>query len=156
MRYVASFFILMSLFAPAAVFADPAIGVTSAWISEAPPMLKVHAGYLVIENHADDDVILLSASSNAYERIEFHFSDIIDGMASMKIQESITIPAGTRFEFSPGGYHLMLINNHNPLRAGDHVSVSLEFNRKITIDINMTVRKPGNYQQQQQHHHHKH
>lgn len=153
MRYAASFFILMSLFAPVSVFADPAIEVTSAWISEAPPILKVHAGYLVIENHADEDVVLLSASSNAYERIEFHFSDIIDGMASMKKQESITIPAGTRFEFSPGGYHLMLMNNHQPLRAGDHVSVSLEFNRKITMDISMTVRKPGN---NQQHHHHKH
>ncbi len=153
MRYAAPFFILMSLFAPAAVFADPAIEVTSAWISEAPPILKVHAGYLVIENHADEDVVLLSASSNAYERVEFHFSDIIDGMASMKKKESITIPAGTRFEFSPGGYHLMLMNNHQPLRAGDHVSVSLEFNRKITMDISMTVRKPGN---NQQHHHHKH
>ncbi len=153
MRYAASFFILMSLFAPASVFADPAIEVTSAWISEAPPILKVHAGYLVIENHADEDVVLLSASSNAYERIEFHFSDIIDGMASMKKQESITIPAGARFEFSPGGYHLMLMNNHQPLRAGDHVSVNLEFNRKITMDISMTVRKPGN---NQQHHHHKH
>jgi copper(I)-binding protein len=153
MRYAASFFILMSLFAPAAVFADPDIEVTSAWISEAPPTLKVHAGYLVIENRADEDIVLLSASSNAYERIEFHFSDIIDGMASMKKQESITIPAGTRFEFSPGGYHLMLMNNHHLLRAGDHVSVSLEFNRKITMDISMTVRKPGN---NQQHHHHKH
>ncbi len=78
---ITSFFLV--LFSLNHVSADENITVQNAWIREAPPGIKIMAGYLEIENLSDKTLALMSAESTEFERIEFHLSQIEDGIAKM-------------------------------------------------------------------------
>jgi hypothetical protein len=59
----------------------------------------------------------------------------------MHKQESISIPAGTDFRFSPGRYHLMLINQTRTLAAGDTVPLTLHFAEGEPLQVMAEVRR---------------
>jgi len=103
------------------------ITVQNAWIREAPPTIKVMAGYLDIENSSDKELILLAAESDDYERIEFHQSQIEKGVAKMQQQNEIIIARNSTFSFTPGGFHLMMFNPTSPMREGRLTSIKLIF-----------------------------
>ncbi len=151
MRTLVCLFLLLSMPVPRAIFAAGPVELADAWINEAPPTINVHAGYIRIKNKSDREIRLLSADSDAYEKIEFHLSKITDGIASMQKQENITIASNSEFAFSPGAYHLMLINNKRPLRAGDSVQLLLYFDHDMTLQVEAEVRKADPHAQ---HHHH--
>jgi periplasmic copper chaperone A len=132
------------------VFAQNSIEITDAWISEAPPTVKILAGYFTIVNLSDDPVDLTGAQSPVFERVEFHLTKIRDGVAHMQKEEIITIPAQTEFSFSPGEYHLMLFNPTNTPKSGDLIPLQLTFSNGIRIDVDVEVKR-GN---QTGHHHH--
>jgi len=117
------------------------IEIEDAWISEAPPTVKILAGYFTIVNHTEDPVDLISAQSQAFERIEFHLSKTRDGVAHMQKQESTTIPAKSEFSFTPGAYHLMLFNPMQALNSGDFVQLQLVFSNGDSIDIKAEVKR---------------
>jgi len=109
------------------VFSDENIHIQNAWIREAPPTIKVMAGYLDIENSSDKELILLAAESDDYERIEFHQSQIENGVAKMQQQNEIIIAQYSTFSFTPGGFHLMMFNPTSPMREGRLTSIKLIF-----------------------------
>lgn len=115
------------------------IKVRNARINEGPPTVKVHAGYLDIINDTEKAIELLAANSPAFEKIEFHITRIHQGITSMQRQEKILIPARTIFSFSPGQYHLMLLNNKQPVRQGDIIPLELVFSNGKSIRTGMQV-----------------
>lgn len=115
--------------------------VSKAWINEAPPGMRMMAGYLEIANPAAQDLNLTGATSPHFESIEFHLTETRDGIASMRRQHAIVIPAGGVFSFTPGHYHLMLINNTRALASGDKVPLTLIFDRGGPVTIEATVRR---------------
>ena len=149
MRY-SSGFLFFILIAVQSVFAQNSIEITDVWINEAPPTVKILAGYFTIVNLSDDSVDLTGAQSPVFERVEFHLTKTRDGVAHMQKEEIITIPAQTEFSFSPGEYHLMLFNPTNTPKSGDLIPLQLTFSNGIRIDVDVEVKR-GN---QTGHHHH--
>ena len=149
MRY-SSGFLFFILIAVQSVFAQNSIEITDVWINEAPPTVKILAGYFTIVNLSDVPVDLIAAQSPAFERVEFHLTKTRDGVAHMQKEEIITIPAQTEFSFSPGEYHLMLFNPTNTPKSGDLIPLQLTFSNGIRIDVDVEVKR-GN---QTGHHHH--
>lgn len=97
------------------------------WIREAPPVARVRAGYLVLENTGATDRVVTGARSEAFGAIEIHtMAEGEGGTMRMRRVPELVVPAGGRVELRPGGLHLMLFRPQQPLAAGDTVEVVLE------------------------------
>jgi copper(I)-binding protein len=125
-------------------YAASKIEVKNAWVGEVPPVSKVAAAYLEIENDGDEDDVLVSAASPVSEFVEIH-ETVVDerGVAQMKKVDSLKIPAQRETEFKPGGYHLMLINLKSQLKKGDNVPLELHFEKAGTIKVSAPVKEEG-------------
>jgi len=151
---ITSFFLV--LFSLNHVSADENITVQNAWIREAPPTIKIMAGYLEIKNLSDETLTLVSAESTEFERIEFHLSQTEDGIARMQQQEHIVIPGNTTFSFEPGRYHMMLFNNTAPMREGDLASIKLTFADHGTLMFDAMVKRTDSTNSHNHSHEHRH
>jgi len=124
-----------------AVPAQDDIRISNAWINEAPPGMMMMAGYLEISNKTTQPLVLTGATSPCFEKIEFHVTELQNGVSAMRRQESITVPAGSDFSFSPGHYHLMLIKNTRKLAAGDKVPLTFNFAQGTSVKTEAVVRR---------------
>ena len=135
-------------------FAGENVHIQNAWIREAPPAIKVMAGYLDIENSSDSTLTLVSAESPEFERIEFHISQVENGVARMQQQEHIIIAPDSTFTFKPDSYHLMLFNNSVPMREGKSTSIKLTFKNGETHIFDTVVKKTDSNDSPHHEHHH--
>jgi hypothetical protein len=97
---------------------------------------------------------LISAESTEFERIEFHLSQIENGVARMQQQDKIMISSNTTFSFEPGGYHLMLFNNTTPMREGKLASIKLTFANHETHMFDAMVKRSDSSEMHNHKHHH--
>jgi len=111
------------------------------WIAEAPPVSRVLAAYMKIENHTDEDIKISSATSPSFSSTAFHKTIFEDGMAKMRHQDSLIIPANGSLELKRGELHMMLFNPVTPLREGDNVSFSFELDNQNSITVDARVKK---------------
>ena len=148
------FLLAYLLLASPFIHAATGIEIDQPWISEAPPTVKVLAGYARIVNSTDKPLILQQVSSPAFESVEIHRSVIENGTATMQQQSSITIAAGSTFEFKPGDYHLMLFEPVTPIKAGKSVKLEFIFTDSVSIVADAVVRKLQHHQDIDHQHHH--
>lgn len=130
--------------------------IHDAWVREAPPNAKMLAGYFDIMNHSDKDTALVSATSDSFEKIELHKTEMDAGVAKMKKQDSVNIAAGKTVKFEPGGLHLMLINPKQAIKAGNKVELTLSFSNGDSMKVTAEVKKAQAQQQGGHEHHHMH
>lgn len=75
---------------------------------------------------------------------EIHEMALEGNVMRMRAIESLELPAGRAVELKPGGYHLMLMDLQQPLKAGEKVRVELRLktgdNRLVTQPIEVEVR----------------
>ena len=133
--------------------ADNKLEIDDAWIAEAPPVSKVMAAYMEIENETGEDRQAVSMQCKEFERAEFHRTVEKDGMARMEHQLALNIPADSELELEPGGYHIMLFNPARHLLAGDRTSCSMKFDDGTTIALELEIRK-SSVEEHSHHHHH--
>ena len=121
------------------------ITIKNAWIREAPPNATAMAGYLSIHNSTDQDRVLTFVKSMQFNTVEIHRTVITDGVARMRRQDELMIPAGESLELKPGDYHLMLIGPKTTFKADDELIVTLCIKHEEVIneiDVKMQVKKP--------------
>lgn len=63
-------------------------------------------------------------------------------VGSMVMVERVELAAGDEIPFEPGGYHIMLINLQQELKAGDVFELTLHFEQSEAITIEVTVMAP--------------
>jgi copper(I)-binding protein len=127
------------------------IHIADAWISEAPPTVRVVAGYMTIKNSSSDNIELLNVDSALFKRTELHLSYIENGIAKMRKQESLTIPAKSEITLAPGSYHLMLFDSNQPLKTGDQVPIELTLSNGDSLLVNAEVKRVDMHQQHSYH-----
>ena len=135
-------------------YADNAIEIEDAWIAEAPPVSKVMAAYMEIENETDEDRQATSMTCSDFERAEFHRTVEKDGMASMQHQNVLNIPARSELKLEPGGYHIMLVTPSKRLKAGDETGCKMTFDNGTTLTFDLDVKKAFEDHSHHDHHHH--
>lgn len=140
---------LTSLFA----IADNRLEIDDAWIAEAPPVSKVMAAYMEIENETAQDRQAVSLECKEFARAEFHRTIEEDGIASMQHQQVLDIPANTELELEPGGYHIMLFNPARRLLAGNKTECSMKFDDGTIVSFELEIKKPS-VEDHSHHHHH--
>lgn len=134
--------------------AEPALVFENVWIAEAPPVSKVLAAYMTIKNPTNRDQKLVSAESTDFSSIEFHRTVYKDGMASMKPQQYLMVPASNELVLKPGDYHMMLFNPARKLSAGDESAILLKLENGNTIEVTAAVKKSSAEDSHDHHHHH--
>ena len=107
------------------------------------PMGAVSAAYMVIENTADQTDRLVSISADVAGDAQLHQTVITNDIAQMvPVTGGLTIPAHSRAELKPGGYHIMLMNLKKDLAPGDMFSMSLGFESGIKVTLQVPVTAP--------------
>jgi len=126
---------LAALFTLGACRGGSEIDVRDAYVERAVPGTSVSAGYFDMQNHGDAAIALIGASCDAARAIELH-EHVLDGdMMRMRKLDSVSIGAGERVTFAPGGRHLMIFdldpNARSPVvirfTFADHAPVAVEF-----------------------------
>jgi periplasmic copper chaperone A len=108
---------------PAGEAGDPAI--TDAWVRPVPPTASMTAGYLTLHNPGPEELVIVGAESPSFGSIEVHGTDIVDGVARMRHQERVVVPAGETIRFEPGGLHLMLMQAVDGIPSTGTFEISL-------------------------------
>ncbi len=132
--------------------ADEPLEVDDAWIAEAPPVSRVMAAYMEIENESGEDREATSILCADFERAEFHRTTEKDGIAGMEHLPALRIPANSELELEPGGVHVMLFNPARRFKAGDAATCSLAFDDGTSLTFTVEVRKAA--AEDHSHHHH--
>lgn len=98
----------------------------SGYVRGLPPGQNNTAAFLTLKNTGKKTIWITAAASDVAASAELHqHSMSATGVMSMSAVAEISIPAGQSFTFAPGGYHIMLLGLHHPLRSGDQVQLSL-------------------------------
>lgn len=139
-------FLTITLLAACNQTANESFSADDAWVREGPPNAGALAGYVTLTNHTDQDRTLVFAKSEQFNVVEIHRTIVENGVAKMRRQKDLPIPAGGSLILEPGSYHLMLMTPKSAFKANDEVTVtvSLKSGDDIEeIDIVMPVKKPN-------------
>ncbi len=99
--------------------------------------------YMVLRNTSADADKLVSAEGDVATAIEIHETSMDNGVMSMhQVEGGLEVPANGSVELKPGGYHVMLIGLSGALKAGDMVSVKLNFESGASVDLTVPVMDP--------------
>jgi len=116
--------------------------VKDAWVRATVPQQKATGAFMTL--NATQDSKLVSATSPVSQHVEIHEMVMQDNVMRMRQVPSIVLPAGQVVELKPGGYHIMLIDLKQQIRAGDHVPLTLVFEysdgRQERIDVQVPAR----------------
>ena len=127
----------------AAVVSAASLTARDGWIRPAPPVAKVRAGYVVIENASEAEVVLTKAESPDFGAIEIHTMYDDAGTMRMRRVPELRVPAKGKVELKPGGLHLMLFGLREAVAEGGHIPVTLTFETAGSIAIEALVGPPG-------------
>jgi len=127
----------------AASAAEPSIRATEAWARATGPDTKVGMAFVTLANTGAEADRLVSASTPAAAKVEFHRHVHADGAMKMQRQDSIELPPGAAIRFNPGGLHVMLDGLKARLTAGQSVPLTLTFAKSAPLTVPVTVVAQG-------------
>jgi len=129
---------LLSLLLMAALPALAQVTVSAPWVRATVPAQKASGAFMTLT--AARPARLVGVSSPVAGLVELHEMKMDSDMMRMRHVDALDLPAGQSIVLQPGGYHLMLLDLKQPLKAGDKVPLTLEFEdahkarSKITVD----------------------
>ena len=110
------------------------------WSRATPAGAKVGGGYLSIENTGTAADRLVSVSVPFAARSEIHEMAVKDSIMTMRPMDAgVELPAGTKVEFKPGGYHIMFMELKQQLKQGEMMKGTLTFEKAGAVDVEFKV-----------------
>jgi len=139
---------LIAIFPAAALRADEVkagdLVISQAWSRATPGGAKIGGGYLTIENKGSTPDRLIGGSADIAGKIEVHEMAMNNGVMKMRpLDKGLAIEPGKTVKLAPGGYHLMMFDLKSPLKQGDKVPVTLEFEKAGKIQVSLDVQGVG-------------
>jgi copper(I)-binding protein len=118
--------------------------ITQAWARATPGGAKVGGGFLTIENKGTVPDKLVGASADGAGKIEVHEMTTNNGVMKMRpVEGGLTIDPGKTVKLAPGGLHLMMMDLKSPLKQGDKMPVTLEFEKAGKVAVTLDVQGVG-------------
>jgi copper(I)-binding protein len=114
--------------------------ITQAWSRATPGGAKIGGAYLTIENKGSAPDRLIGGSAEVSDKVQVHEMTVNNGVMTMRwLDKGLAIEPGKTVKLAPGGYHLMLLDLKNPLKQGEPLPITLEFEKagkvKLTFDV---------------------
>jgi periplasmic copper chaperone A len=146
-RSLAFTVVLIGLFAAPAGAQEVKAGdlvITQAWSRATPGGAKVAGGYLTIENKGTSADRLIGGSGDVAAKIEVHEMAANNGVMTMRpLDKGLAIEPGQTVKLAPGGYHLMMFDLKEPLKQGEKVPITLEFEKAGKVKLSFDVEGLG-------------
>jgi len=118
--------------------------ISQTWSRATPGGAKIGAGYLTIENKGGAPDRLVAVSGQVAGKIEIHQMAVNNGVMTMRpVEQGLTIEPGKTVTLAPGGYHLMMMDLKSPLKQGDKVPLTLEFEKAGKVAVTLDVQAVG-------------
>jgi periplasmic copper chaperone A len=102
--------------------------------------------YLTIKNSGAADDQLTSVSTPIADKAQLHTTVNDNGVMKMRPIAALPVKHGGEVTLKPEGMHVMLIDLHHPLTAGETFPVTLTFAKAGQIETTVTVEKAGSMQ----------
>ena len=143
--------------------ANTDLTIERGWARATPGMVKNGAVYLTVLNKGKKKDTLVAAESELAERTEIHTHQDENGIMKMRRVPALEISPKERITFKPGGYHVMLLGLHEPLKRGKTITLKLIFKTagKVKFQAKImgvgTLNAPSAQKQNEHkgtHHHH--
>jgi len=118
--------------------------ITQAWSRATPGGAKVAGGYLTIQNKGSAADRLVGGAADVADKVQVHEMATTNGVMTMRpLDKGLSIEPGKTVNLAPGGYHLMLLDLKSPLKQGDKVPVTLEFEKAGKVKLSLDVQGVG-------------
>ena len=118
--------------------------ISQAWSRATPKGAKTGGGYLTIENQGSAPDRLIGGSADVAGNVQVHEMSMEGGVMKMRpVEKGLSIEPGKTVKLGPGGYHLMMMDLKAPLKQGDKVPVTLEFERAGKVTVSLGVQGAG-------------
>ncbi len=118
--------------------------ITQAWSRATPGGATIGGGYLTIENRGSTPDRLIGGSADVAGKVEVHEMTMNNGVMTMRpLEKGLTIEPGKTVKLAPGGYHLMMFDLKSPLKQGEQLPVTLEFEKAGKVKLSLDVQGIG-------------
>lgn len=118
--------------------------VTQGWSRATPNGAKIGTGYFTVENKGATPDRLVGVSADVAGKAEVHEMAMDNGVMKMRALEGgLAIDPGKTVKLAPGGYHLMLFDLKSPLKQGDKLPITLEFEKAGKVQLTLDVEGIG-------------
>ena len=118
------------------------VTVNEPWVRATVASQKATGAFMQLTSPANTR--LVAAKSPVANVVEIHEMTMVGDMMKMRAIASIDLPAGKSVELKPGGYHVMLIDLKDQVKAGDTVPITLVFEgadkKQQTVEIKAPAR----------------
>ncbi len=120
------------------------LAIDNPWSRATPTGAKVGAGYMTITNKGSAADRLIGASTTAAGRVVIHEMAMKNNITTMRpLTGGLPIEPGKTVTLAPGGYHMMLMDLKAPLKQGQKVPVTLEFEKAGKVNVTLDVQSVG-------------
>jgi copper(I)-binding protein len=142
-RILRSILTLMALAALGSAFAQTT--VKDAWVRGTVAQQKASGAFMQITSAQGGK--LVAVSSPVAGVVEVHEMAMEGSVMKMHAIPGLDLPAGKTVELKPGGYHVMLMDLKQQLKAGDSVPLTLVIEgkngKRETLEVKAPVRALG-------------
>jgi len=136
-------FFLLSMLLACVAGAQAQVAVKDAWVRATVPQQVATGAFMQIVSAGE--ARLVEVRSSVAGVVEIHQMAMQGDVMKMHAVPGVELPAGKPVELKPGGYHVMLMDLKQTLKAGDMVPLTLvvegKDKKRETIDIKASVRQ---------------
>ena len=123
-----------------AVWAQTPVQVEEAWVRGTVAQQKATGAFMRLT--AQQNARLVAAESPVAGVVEIHEMAMDNNVMKMRAVPGLDLAAGRPVELKPGGYHVMLMDLKQPVKAGDRVPLTLVFEDAAKQRFTQTVDVP--------------
>jgi copper(I)-binding protein len=146
-RCLAALLLAVAFAAPAGAAADDYrvgdIRIERPWARATAGNTRIGAAYFTLEDLGAAPDRLLRVKTPVAASGELHSHMMHDNVMQMRPVEAIEVRPGSPTVLQPGGLHVMLTDLKQPLKEGERIPLTLEFERAGTIEIMVSVERAG-------------
>ncbi len=99
------------------------VSVSNAWARATVAGQQASGAFMLLT--ADRDARLVEVSTPVAGIVEIHEMSMSGNVMKMRAVDAVELPAGKSVELKPGGYHVMLMDLKQPLKAGATIPLTL-------------------------------
>lgn len=118
------------------------VSVQDPYVRLAPPGAPATGAFMVLKNAGDKDVKVVKADNPASKVTEMHNHINDGGVMKMRPVPAIEIKAKGEAVLKPGSLHIMLIDLKAPMKEGDVVPITLNFDDGSSKQVDAKVVRP--------------
>ena len=146
-RIIVSIALVTNLFFMHDVFAQSntnSIQIIKPIVRVSAPGQSMSSAYFQIQNKGTSTDKLVGVTFSRAKEVQIHEMKMDMDRMMMRQINAIEIPANGSVELKPGGYHLMLMGLDNPIKEGEQLKMTLQFEKAGKIDVTFSRESMSN------------